>query len=55
VVVFERDDAVGGILPLRVPEFKLKENYQARLKFLEKEGIKFKTKMNIGMIIKPSN
>jgi len=50
VVVFERDDAVGGILRYGIPEFKLeKKIIQRRIKILEKEGIKFKTKVNIGV------
>ncbi|MDD5281330.1 MAG: glutamate synthase subunit beta [Candidatus Omnitrophica bacterium] len=50
VVVFERDDAVGGILRYGIPEFKLdKRIIERRIKILEKEGIKFKTKINIGI------
>jgi glutamate synthase (NADPH/NADH) small chain len=50
VVVFERDDAAGGILRYGIPEFKLeKKIISRRIKILEKEGIKFKTKVNIGV------
>ena len=50
VVVFERDDAIGGILRYGIPEFKLeKKIIQRRVKILEKEGVKFKTKINIGI------
>jgi len=50
VVVFERDDAIGGILRYGIPEFKLeKKIIQRRVKILEREGIKFKTKINIGI------
>jgi glutamate synthase (NADPH) small chain len=50
VVVFERDDAIGGILRYGIPEFKLeKKIIERRIKILEKEGIKFKTKINIGV------
>jgi len=50
VVVFERDDAVGGILRYGIPEFKLeKKIIQRRVKILEKEGIKFKTGINVGI------
>jgi len=50
VVVFERDDAIGGILRYGIPEFKLeKKIIQRRVKILEEEGIKFKTKINIGI------
>lgn len=50
VVVFERDDAVGGILRYGIPEFKLdKKIIDRRIKILQKEGIKFKTGLNIGV------
>jgi len=50
VTVFERDDAVGGILRYGIPEFKLeKKIIDRRIKILEKEGIKFKTGANIGV------
>ncbi len=49
VVVFERDDAIGGILRYGIPEFKLeKKIIDRRIKILEKEGIKFKTNVNVG-------
>jgi len=50
VVVFERDDAVGGILRYGIPEFKLeKKLIDRRIKLLQKEGIKFKTGLNVGV------
>jgi len=50
VVVFERDDAIGGILRYGIPEFKLeKKIIDRRIKILEKEGIKFKAGLNIGV------
>ncbi|MDP2831582.1 MAG: glutamate synthase subunit beta [Candidatus Omnitrophota bacterium] len=49
VVVFERDDALGGILRYGIPEFKLeKKIIRRRIKLLEKEGIKFKANVNVG-------
>jgi len=49
VTVFERDDAVGGILRYGIPEFKLEKRIiERRIKLLEKEGIKFKTRVNMG-------
>ena len=49
VVVFERDDAVGGILRYGIPEFKLEKGIiDRRIKLLEKEGIKFKANANVG-------
>lgn len=49
VTVFERDDAIGGILRYGIPEFKLeKDILERRLKILSKEGIKFKVNVDIG-------
>jgi len=50
VTVFERDDAVGGLLRYGIPNFKLDKNIiDRRLQLLEEEGIVFKTNCNIGM------
>ncbi len=50
VTVFERDDAIGGILRYGIPEFKLEKNIlERRLKVLSKEGIKFKVNVDIGV------
>ncbi|MDD5108581.1 MAG: glutamate synthase subunit beta [Candidatus Omnitrophica bacterium] len=50
VVVFERDDTIGGILRYGIPEFKLeKKIIDRRVKILEKEGIKFKTNVFVGV------
>jgi len=49
IVVFERDDAVGGILRYGIPEFKLeKKIIDRRISILQKEGIKFKTGLDVG-------
>jgi glutamate synthase (NADPH) small chain len=49
VTVFERDDKPGGILRYGIPDFKL-EKYiiDRRIDVWKKEGIVFKTGMNIG-------
>lgn len=48
VVVFEKDDAVGGILTYGIPDFKLdKKIIRRRVSILEKEGISFKTAANL--------
>lgn len=50
VVVFEKDDKAGGILRYGVPDFKIdKKIIERRLKILEKEGIEFKTGVNVGV------
>ncbi|MFH1692379.1 MAG: glutamate synthase subunit beta [Candidatus Omnitrophota bacterium] len=49
VTVFERDDKVGGILRYGIPDFKLEKwILDRRLKLLKKEGIIFKTSVDIG-------
>ncbi|MCM8780105.1 MAG: glutamate synthase subunit beta, partial [Candidatus Omnitrophica bacterium] len=55
IVVFEKDDSIGGILRYGISDFKLEKNIlDRRLKILEKEGIKFVTPVNIG-IDKPAH
>ena len=49
VTVFERDDEIGGLLRYGIPNFKLeKEIIDRRIHILEKEGIIFKTNVNVG-------
>lgn len=50
VTVFERDGKVGGILRYGIPDFKLEKSLlDRRIKILGKEGINFKTGLNIGV------
>jgi len=50
VVVFEREDKIGGILRYGIPDFKLEKRIlERRLEILEREGIEFKTNRNIGI------
>lgn len=52
VTVFERDDAVGGLLRYGIPNFKLEKSIiDRRIAVLEAEGIIFKTNANIGVNI----
>ncbi|PNF31497.1 Glutamate synthase [NADH], amyloplastic [Cryptotermes secundus] len=49
VTVFERNDRVGGLLQYGIPTMKLsKEVVQRRVGLLAKEGIEFKTNINVG-------
>jgi len=49
VTVFERDDAIGGLLRYGIPNFKLDKNIlDRRLNILKEEGIIFQTNTNIG-------
>ena len=50
VTVFERDDAIGGLLRYGIPNFKLeKEIIDRRINILKDEGIIFKTNTNVGI------
>ncbi|OGX23117.1 MAG: glutamate synthase [Omnitrophica WOR_2 bacterium RIFCSPHIGHO2_02_FULL_45_21] len=50
VTVFEKDDKIGGILRYGIPDFKLdKWLLERRIKLLKKEGITFKTGVNVGI------
>ncbi len=50
VTIFERDDALGGLLRYGIPNFKLeKEIIDRRIAILKEEGIEFKTNMNVGV------
>lgn len=53
VTVFEKDNAVGGLLRFGIPDFKLsKKVIDRRLKVLEAEGITFKTGVRVGADLK---
>ncbi|OSY87869.1 glutamate synthase [Tenacibaculum holothuriorum] len=50
VTVFERDDAIGGLLRYGIPNFKLdKKVIDRRVAILQQEGIVFKTNINVGV------
>nr|WP_300147167.1 glutamate synthase subunit beta [Propionicimonas sp.] len=52
VVVYERADAIGGLLRYGIPEFKMeKKVLDRRLKQMRLEGTVFKTGVNIGVDI----
>ncbi len=52
VTVFERDTKIGGLLRYGIPDFKLsKEVVDRRVDLLKKEGIDFKTSVNVGQDI----
>lgn len=49
VVVFERDDRIGGLLRYGIPDFKLdKKIIDRRIELWGQEGIKFITGVNVG-------
>ncbi|MBE1492293.1 glutamate synthase subunit beta [Plantactinospora soyae] len=50
VTVYERDDAIGGLLRYGIPDFKLeKEHIDRRLAQLTAEGVQFRTGVNVGV------
>ncbi|MFC7394433.1 glutamate synthase subunit beta [Scopulibacillus cellulosilyticus] len=52
VTVYEREDRIGGLLMYGIPNMKIdKQVVNRRVNLLEKEGIKFKTNINIGQDI----
>lgn len=49
VVVFEKDDRIGGLLRYGIPDFKLEKSViDRRLKQLIAEGVKFETQVVVG-------
>ncbi len=53
VTVFEKNDAVGGLLRYGIPDFKLSKHViDRRMDLLEKEGLIVKTNTNVGVDIK---
>ncbi|MDD5504662.1 MAG: glutamate synthase subunit beta [Candidatus Omnitrophica bacterium] len=50
VTVFERDEKPGGLLRYGIPNFKLEKSVlDRRIKLWEKEGVFFKTQVNMGI------
>ncbi len=56
VTVFEKDEAVGGLLRFGIPDFKLnKKVIDRRIKIFIQEGIIFKTNTHVGVDVKGSD
>ena len=50
VTVFERDDYIGGLLMLGIPDFKLsKDVVRRRVDLMTQEGVTFRTGINVGV------
>ena len=50
VIVFERDDAPGGLLRYGIPDFKLEKwVIDRRIELMEEEGIVFRCNANVGV------
>jgi glutamate synthase (NADPH/NADH) small chain len=49
VAVYERDDVIGGLLRLGIPDYKLeKQILDARLEQMRQEGTRFRTNVEVG-------
>ncbi len=56
VTVFERDEYIGGLLTLGIPDFKLdKQVVQRRVDLMAEEGIKFRPNCNVGVDVPVSD
>ncbi|MGA3527053.1 glutamate synthase subunit beta [Melissospora conviva] len=50
VTVFERDEAIGGLMRFGIPDFKLeKRHIDRRLAQMQAEGVRFRTGVNVGV------
>ena len=50
VTVYEKNEVLGGLLSLGIPDFKLEKSVvERRLKRMVQEGVKFKTKVHVGV------
>lgn len=50
VTVYEKNEVLGGLLTLGIPEFKMEKwVVERRLKRMSQEGVKFKTKVHVGV------
>ena len=53
VTVYEKDEAIGGLLRFGIPDFKLEKSViDRRLNILLSEGLQFKTNCHVGVDIK---
>ena len=56
VVVFERDEAPGGLLRFGIPDFKLEKRFvDRRVAVLEAEGIEFRCGVDVGVDVTPTS
>lgn len=50
ITVFEKNEVIGGLLALGIPDFKLEKNIiERRIQFMLAEGVEFKTRIEIGI------
>lgn len=52
VTVYEKNEIIGGLLALGIPDFKLEPKYiERRITIMREEGIEFKTNVHVGVDI----
>jgi glutamate synthase (NADPH/NADH) small chain len=52
VTVYEKNEAIGGLLTLGIPDFKLEKSVvERRVERMRQEGVEFKTKVHVGVDI----
>ncbi len=50
VTVYEKNEVIGGLLTLGIPDFKLEKSVvERRIKRMHQEGVKFKTGVHVGV------
>ena len=50
VTLFERDESIGGLLTLGIPDFKMEKSVvERRVAQMREEGVSFKTGVNVGV------
>jgi len=55
VTVFEKNEVIGGLLTLGIPEFKMEKHIvERRINLMRDEGIEFKTNANVGKNVDPT-
>lgn len=56
VTVYEKNEVVGGLLTLGIPNFKLEKSIvERRVRRMEQEGVSFKTGVNVGVDVDPAD
>lgn len=56
VTVFEKNEVIGGLLTLGIPEFKMEKHIvDRRINLMKDEGIEFRTNANVGKNVDPNN
>ena len=56
VVLFEKNDRIGGLLRYGIPDFKMEKNLiDRRIEQMREEGVEFRTNQNVGMNVRATD